>query len=74
MSADQTKTLRASQPASPPLTPPAPARRSNHPDPHGAPDLTPIEIGEVWANPATGERGRILEFPIAIPTAARLSS
>jgi len=67
MSADQTKTLRVSHPASPPLTPPAPARRSNHPDPRGAPDLTPIEIGEVWANPATGERGRIVEFPNSNP-------
>lgn len=67
MSADQTKTLGASQPASAPRTSPASAGRSKHPDPHGAPDLTPIEIGEVWVNPATGERGRILEFPFSNP-------
>src|SRR5579872_2954015 len=34
-----------------------------HPDPRGAPDLTPIEVGEVWENPVTGERGTILELP-----------
>ncbi|HZE04921.1 MAG TPA: cupin domain-containing protein [Solirubrobacteraceae bacterium] len=44
-----------------------PARCSRHPDPHGAPDLTPIEIGEVWDNPATGERGTILELPYDAP-------
>jgi len=39
----------------------------SHPDPNGAPDLTPIEIGEVWENPVTGERARILEFPNSNP-------
>jgi len=33
----------------------------NHPDPYGQPDLTPIEIGEVWENPVTRERATILE-------------
>ena len=32
-----------------------------HPDPHGAPDRTPIEVGEVWVNPVTRERATILE-------------
>jgi hypothetical protein len=32
-----------------------------HPDPHGPPDRTPIEVGEVWANPVTRERASILE-------------
>src|SRR5215472_12614392 len=35
----------------------------SHPDPHGPPDRTPIEIGEVWENPVTGERATILERP-----------
>jgi quercetin dioxygenase-like cupin family protein len=39
----------------------------SHPDPHGPPDLTPIEVGEVWKNPATGERGTILELPTKNP-------
>jgi quercetin dioxygenase-like cupin family protein len=34
----------------------------SHPDPHGAPDLTPIQVGEVWENPVTGERATILEL------------
>jgi quercetin dioxygenase-like cupin family protein len=38
-----------------------------HPDPHGTPDLRPIEIGEVWENPVTGERATILELPYANP-------
>jgi hypothetical protein len=33
----------------------------SHPDPHGQPDRTPIEVGEVWENPVTRERARILE-------------
>ena len=37
--------------------------RLSHPDPHGPPDRTPIEIGEVWENPVTGERARIVERP-----------
>ena len=28
----------------------------SHPDPHAQPDRTPIQIGEVWENPMTGER------------------
>jgi len=32
-----------------------------HPDPHGPPDHTPIEVGEVWVNPVTRERATILE-------------
>jgi quercetin dioxygenase-like cupin family protein len=35
----------------------------SHPDPNGPPDLRPIQIGEVAENPATGERGTILELP-----------
>ena len=35
----------------------------SHPDPHGTPDVTPIQIGEVWENPVTRERATILEFP-----------
>jgi quercetin dioxygenase-like cupin family protein len=35
----------------------------SHPDPNGAPDLTPIQIGEVWENLATRERATILELP-----------
>ena len=35
----------------------------SHPDPNGAPDLTPIRVGEVFENPVTGERATILELP-----------
>lgn len=35
----------------------------SHPDPHGPPDLTPIEVGEVFENPVTGERATLLELP-----------
>jgi quercetin dioxygenase-like cupin family protein len=35
----------------------------SHPDPNGPPDLRAIEIGEVWENPKTRERARILELP-----------
>jgi quercetin dioxygenase-like cupin family protein len=41
--------------------------RMAHPDPDGAPDLTPIEVGEVWENPVTGERATILELPYKNP-------
>jgi quercetin dioxygenase-like cupin family protein len=34
----------------------------SHPDPHAPPDRTPIQIGEVWENPVTGERSTILEL------------
>jgi quercetin dioxygenase-like cupin family protein len=39
----------------------------SHPDPHGPPDHTPIQIGEVWENPITGERAKILELPYRNP-------
>ncbi|MGZ4275873.1 MAG: cupin domain-containing protein [Solirubrobacteraceae bacterium] len=39
----------------------------SHPDPNGPADLTPIQIGEVWENPVTGERATILELPDANP-------
>lgn len=35
----------------------------SHPDPHATPDLGPIQVGEVWENPVTGERAAILELP-----------
>ena len=35
----------------------------SHPDPRGPPDRTPIQVGEVWENPVTGERVTILELP-----------
>jgi len=35
----------------------------SHPDPNGAQDLRPIQIGEVWENPVTRERATILELP-----------
>lgn len=41
--------------------------RVSHPDPHGAPDLTPIQVGEVWENPVTGERATILELSYMNP-------
>jgi len=39
----------------------------SHPDPEGAPDLAPIQVGEVWENPVTGERATILELPDSNP-------
>ena len=35
----------------------------SHPDPNGPADRKPIETGEVWNNPVTGERATILERP-----------
>ena len=35
----------------------------SHPDPYAPPDRTPIQIGEVWENPRTGERATIVELP-----------
>jgi quercetin dioxygenase-like cupin family protein len=35
----------------------------SHPDPTGAPDLTPIEVGNSLENPVTRERATILEIP-----------
>ncbi len=39
----------------------------SHPDPNGPPDLTPIQVGEVWENPVTRERATILELPYTNP-------
>jgi quercetin dioxygenase-like cupin family protein len=39
----------------------------SHPDPNGAPDLRPIQIGEVWENPVTLERATIVERPTDNP-------
>ena len=35
----------------------------SRPDPAAAPDIRPIEIGEVWENPVTRERAVIVELP-----------
>src|SRR5262245_27516090 len=35
----------------------------SHPDPYGAPDLTPIQVGEIWENSVTRERATVLELP-----------
>ncbi len=35
----------------------------SHPDPSAPADLRPIEPGEVWENPVTGERAVVLEMP-----------
>jgi mannose-6-phosphate isomerase-like protein (cupin superfamily) len=35
----------------------------SHPEAQGSPDRTPVQIGEVWENPVTGERATILERP-----------
>jgi len=39
----------------------------SHPDPHGAADLTPIQIGEIWEKPVTRERAVVLELPYTNP-------
>jgi mannose-6-phosphate isomerase-like protein (cupin superfamily) len=39
----------------------------SHPDPEGAPDRRPIEVGEVWENPVTKEYARILDLPWKSP-------
>jgi hypothetical protein len=39
----------------------------SHPDPDGPADLTPIEVGEVWVNPVTGDRATFLELPSTNP-------
>ena len=39
----------------------------SHPDPDGPADLTPIEVGEVWTNPVTGDRATFLELPSMNP-------
>jgi hypothetical protein len=33
----------------------------SHPDPHAPLDRTPIQIGEVWENPMTGERVHLVD-------------
>jgi quercetin dioxygenase-like cupin family protein len=35
----------------------------SHPERHGPPDRTPIQVGEVWEDPVTRERATILERP-----------
>jgi quercetin dioxygenase-like cupin family protein len=35
----------------------------SHPDPNLAPDTTPIQVGEAFENPVTGERATVLELP-----------
>ena len=35
----------------------------SHPDPLAPPDTRPIEVGEVWENPATLERAVIVDPP-----------
>ena len=37
--------------------------RTSHPDPNAQPDRRPIEVGELWENPVTGEYGSALELP-----------
>jgi quercetin dioxygenase-like cupin family protein len=39
----------------------------SHPDPNGPPDLTPIQRGEIFENPATRERATLLELPFETP-------
>jgi len=39
----------------------------SHPDPDAPPDRTPIEVGEVWENPVTGEYAQIEELPWGNP-------
>jgi quercetin dioxygenase-like cupin family protein len=41
--------------------------RTSHPDPNGAPDLRPLQVGEIWENPATNERATIVELPYSNP-------
>jgi len=42
---------------------PAYPRRVSHPDPSAPADLRPIEPGELWENPVTGERAVVVELP-----------
>jgi hypothetical protein len=39
--------------------------RMSHPDPHAPPDLTPIEVGEVWGKP--GDRRAVDDPPAVLP-------
>ena len=40
-----------------------PLQRMSHPDLLAPPDTRPIELGEVWENPVTLERGVIVDLP-----------
>ena len=35
----------------------------SYPDPNAPPDRTPIQIGEVWENPISRERGTSIDLP-----------
>jgi hypothetical protein len=35
----------------------------SHPDPSASADRPPIEPGEVWENPVTGERAVVIDLP-----------
>lgn len=39
----------------------------SHPDLNVPPDLTPIQVGEIYENPVTGERAKVLELPWTNP-------
>lgn len=39
----------------------------SHPEPNGPPDLTPVQVGEVWENPVTRERAKVVEIPYMNP-------
>lgn len=39
----------------------------SHPEPSGPPDLTPVQVGEVWENPVTRERAKVVEIPYMNP-------
>ena len=45
--------------------------RMSHPEAHGAPDRTPVQVGEVWENLVTRERATILVRPWDNPAVAR---
>jgi quercetin dioxygenase-like cupin family protein len=52
------------------LTAPAPEvtiSPVSHPEPNGPPDLTPVQISEVWENPVTRERAKVVEIPYMTP-------
>ena len=60
MSSPVSSTARISQPLSK-------VTRTSHPDPNGPPDRRPLQVGEIWENPATKERATILELPHTNP-------
>jgi quercetin dioxygenase-like cupin family protein len=39
----------------------------SHPDPNAPPDLTPVQVGEIYENPVTNERATVLELPWSNP-------